>query len=62
MSEYNLVQILDLVVLDCGYAVMGGLQLQGFQIWYWIRLDWVKGNCWAVAEVCTLLSAVLVQV
>ena len=32
MSEYNLVQILDLVVLDCGYAVMGGLQLQGFRI------------------------------
>ena len=33
MNKYNLMQILDLVVLDCGYAVMGGLQfrvIQGF--------------------------------
>ena len=26
-------------------------------LWCWIRLDWIQGDCWALAEVCPLLSA-----
>ena len=28
-------------------------------VWVWIGIDWIKGYCWASAEVCGLLSAVL---
>ena len=28
----------------------------------WIRLDWIKGDRWALAEVCTLLSALILSV
>ena len=37
LSDYNLMKILDLVILNSGLAVMG---------------------CWALAEVCTQLSAI----
>ena len=29
-------------------------------IQYWIRLDWSKGDYWALVEVCALLNAILV--
>ena len=28
--------------------------------WYWIRLDWIKGDCWALVEVYALLSAITI--
>ena len=31
--------------------------MQGYQVWYWTSLDLIKG---ALAEVCTVLSAILV--
>ena len=35
--------------------------IQSYQVWNWIRLEWVKGDCWALTEACTLLSAILLQ-
>lgn len=37
------------------------MAIQGDQVWFWIRLDWIKGNCWALAEVCALPGAFLVD-
>lgn len=37
------------------------MSIQGDGVWFWIRLDWIKGNCWTLAEVCPLLSAILVE-
>ena len=53
--------VTDLVSLNHGEAVVGGLtceMIEGHQVWCQIRLDWIKGDCWALAEVCALLSAV----
>ena len=27
-------------------------------VWNWIQLDWIQGDCWAVAEVCAPPSAI----
>ena len=29
-------------------------------VWYCIKLERIKGDCWALVEVCALLGAVLV--
>ena len=29
--------------------------------WFWIRFDRIKGDCEALAEVCALLSAILIR-
>lgn len=29
-------------------------------IWYWIRLYGINGDCWAFAEVCTLMRVILI--
>ena len=61
LSDYNLMKILDLVILNSGLAVMGCLKsevIQGYQVWYWSQFDQIKGDCWALAEVCTQLSAI----
>ena len=34
--------------------------IQSYEDWYWISLDWIKTDCWAFADVCALLSAILV--
>ena len=46
----------------CLYVYLGAWHLwmsltfrviQVDQVWYWIRLDWIKGEWWALAEVST---------
>lgn len=44
VCEYSLTQIWDLVRLSYGSAVMGSLD---FRVIHWIRLDWIKRDCWA---------------
>ena len=34
--------------------------IQDYWVWYRIRLDGNKGDCWAFLEVCALLSAILI--
>ena len=34
--------------------------IQSYWVWYWIRLDWIKEDCWASAEVGPLLIVILV--
>lgn len=44
------------------WAVLIGLRftlIHGYQVWNWISLDWVIGECRALAEVCTLLRVIL---
>lgn len=36
--------------------------MQGSQVQYWVRLDGIKGECCVLAELCALLSAILVVV
>lgn len=52
ISEYNLMQILHLVSFHDGKAVMVGLKFRVIQS--------LKGDCWALFEVCTVLSIILV--
>ena len=47
---YKLKWILDLVILFCGWD-LNCSETQGFGVWSWIRLDWIKGEC------CDLLHA-----
>lgn len=34
--------------------------IQGYQIWYWVRLEWLQEDCLSLAEVWVLLNAILV--
>lgn len=34
---------------------------QSYWLWYWIKLDWIKGDCCTLAEVYALLSPHLLQ-
>ena len=43
--------------------VIGGFKfrvIQCYQVWYWIWLNWMKGDCWASAEVCALQGSIVV--
>ena len=65
MSEYNLMQILDLVrfimvIIVSAYVWFKIQSDTGLSHWYWIRLDWIKGDFQALAKVLSLLSAILV--
>lgn len=40
---YNLKWILDLAILFCGWDLKCSVT-QGFGVWSWIRLDWIKGE------------------
>lgn len=44
---YNLKWILDLAILFCGWDLKCSVT-QGFGVWSWIRLDWIKGERCAV--------------
>lgn len=48
--------ILNQVILKlCLIFVMGGLQLRvilGCRVLYWNRLGRIKGDCWALLDVC----------
>ena len=62
MNEYNLMQILDLVILNYGKAVTGGLKYKpSNRVWHGIRLEWIKDDCWALVELYILLSAIPVH-
>lgn len=40
---------------------MGGLKfavIQDYRVWCWIKRELIKGDCWALAELFALLSAV----
>ena len=32
--------------------------IQCYLVWHWLRLDWIKGDSWALVEVYALLSAI----
>lgn len=38
------------------YILFNFMTCLRYLIWYWIRLEWIKGDCWVFAEECTLLS------
>ena len=60
MSEYNLSYFVSLIY---AWAVLGGSKcwvMHGYSVWYWIRLDFIKGDSWALAELHILLRAIIV--
>lgn len=52
LNEYNLILIL---------FVVGLYLVQGCWVWFYNRLDWIKDDCWASAEVGTLHNVTLVK-
>ena len=57
-----------IMYLDRGVSLLSSTHLSGWYywvciclIWYWIRIDWIKGNCLTLVEVCTLLSVIVVS-
>ena len=53
MSEHNLGPIIDLVSF-----VMVNM---GYQVYCWVWIDFIQGNCWALVKVYALLTAILVD-
>ena len=38
-----------------------GIVVTQLWVWFWIGVNWIKGECWVLVEVCTLLSALVVK-